>query len=50
MDGFDVGNSTVGEVAHKDMWLLCGTTNAVVASVGLATDLSVAPKKRLVNC
>jgi hypothetical protein len=44
MDGFDVENSTVGEVAHRDMWLLCGAIDAVVASVGLATDMSVAPE------
>jgi hypothetical protein len=36
-DASDAGNSTVGEVAHRDTWPLCGATDA--------TDVSIAPKK-----
>jgi hypothetical protein len=46
----DAGNSTVGEVARRGTWPLCGATDAAVASVGLATDASVTPEKRPVNC
>jgi hypothetical protein len=49
-DASDAGNSTVGEVARRETWPLCGVTDTAVASVGLAIDASIAPEKRPVNC
>jgi hypothetical protein len=45
MDASDAGNSIIGEVVRRDTWPLYGAIDAVVASVSLATDASVAPKK-----